>query len=107
MVLNKYDAAGSAILTATIWDNQMNDVGSQIEKIWGVDVGSTVLKYDSNNNVISGNHFSTTGSYYERLIYDGDNNVASGILALDGKTTTSVLTYDSNNNITEIKMEVS
>jgi hypothetical protein len=106
MGLNKYDAVASGILTATIWDNQMNDIGSEFEVAYGIQTGSDVYIYDTSNNLVSGNHFSVTGSWYEWYDFSASNTLLSGHKLKDGKQTDYAYYYDSNNRLSGTQSRV-
>ena len=106
MGLNKYGAAGSAVLTSTVWNNQMNDIGSEIDITYGFQTGSDYYTYDASNNLLSGNHFSTTGSWYEWYEYDSGNVLISGHTIKDGRQVDSSYYYDNNNNLSGTQFKV-
>ena len=106
MGLNKYGAAGSAILTSTVWNNQMNDIGSEIDMVYGFQTGSDYYIYDISGNLVSGNHFSTTGSYYEWYDYSGANLLISGHTLKDGREVEYAYYYDGNGNLSGTQFKV-
>jgi YD repeat-containing protein len=99
MALIKHVAAGSQVLTQQVWNKQMNDVGSEFNITHGIQTSSDTYAYDTRGNIISGNHTSATGSWYEWYVYDSSDNLVSGNLARNGFTTITSYKYDANNNI--------
>ena len=106
MALNKYDAPASGVLTTTIWNNQMNNIGSEFEVSYNIKPGSNTYVYDSNNNLVSGNDFSTTSSVYEWFEYDSSGDLISGHQLRDGKQTNYRYTYSDGYVVNEYRRVV-
>lgn len=101
MALNKYAAVASGVLTATIWDNQMNDVGSYFNYQEDVRVGSSVYTY-TGSGIASGIGVFTAGSETWVWKYNTDGTIASGISEINGVTTTRVYSYGGGSVVTQI-----
>lgn len=107
MSLTKEIVAGSQVLTATMWNRQSNNIGSEFWTSYGFQNGSDYYVYDVSGNLISGNHYSVTGSYYEWWDYSGTNQLVSGHVLRDGINLTYAYYFDANNRLSGTRYVVS
>lgn len=98
MSFTKEVVAGSEILTANMWNKQIDDIGSYFNYSIGVNVGSTVFVY-SGADLISGNGTYENQIYTSKYIYDASGNLASGIMVINGQTVTSKYIYSGTDII--------
>ena len=97
MSFTKEAVAGSQILTQSMWNRQVNDIGSYFNYSIGVNVGSTVFVY-SGADLVSGNGAYENQSYQSRYIYSG-NSIVSGITLINGQTVTAKYIYSGTDII--------
>lgn len=106
MTMTKYNAPASGVLTATIWNNQLNDIQSGLDlEVYGFKTGSDNYVYDASQNLISGIHYSNTGSWYEWYYYSS-NTLTSGHILKDGRQVDFKYYYDSNSNLSGVQVKV-
>ena len=97
MSFSKEVVAGSQVLTQTMWNRQVDNIGSYLNYSIGVNVGSTVYIY-SGGNVVSGLSRYENQTSDTNYIYSG-GNVVSGITLINGQTVTAKYIYSGTNII--------